>query len=886
VFWVHASNVARFEQSYRDIADRVKITGRRDPQANIFKLVHDWLCDCKQRWLLVLDNVDDARFLLGGQAKVDGQSPTTNAPVIQKPLREYLPHCERGSILVTTRNTQAARSLVERRDVVHVKPMDEAQALALFEKKLEAQGDSSHVAELAALLEYMPLAIVQAAAYISQRAPLYSVAKYLKEFKKSEPMRLRLLTHDDSQLRRDLEAKSAIIATWLISFEYIEETQPRAADLLSLMSLFDRQGIPEALLRPRSERAEAWEIQREADDCSDDELDDDMSQYSARDSEFIDAVAVLQNFCFVSVDTTGTSFEIHALVQLATRKWLEDNNKLERWKQEFVSNLCAAFPIGEYENWATCQSLYAHAKAAIGQQPKDESSIAEWATVLYRAAWYAERTGNIADTEMLATKAMRARKKVLGQEHDETMWSVAMVGLAYTLGGRWDDAEKLEMQVMETSKIKLRADHPDTLSSMGSLASIYKKQGRWDDAEKLEAQVMETRKIKHGEDHPYTLISMGNLASTYRNQGRLDDAEKLQVLVLETHRIKLGADHPDTLISMGHLASIYKKQGRWDDAEKLEVQVMETSKMKLGADHPDTLSSMDNLASIYQNQGRWDDAEKLEVQVLETSKIKLGADHPDTLISMGNLASIYWNQGRWDKAEKPEVQVMETRKIKHGEDHPHTLISMGNLASIYWNQGRWDDAEKLQVQVMETRKIKLGVDHPDTLTSMGHLALTYQNQGRWDDAEKLEVQVMETSKIKLGADHPDTLSSMGNLASIYQNQGRWDNAEKLQVQVMETHKIKLGVDHPDTLTSMNNLAVTWQAQGRSVEAITLMRQCVQQRQQVLKAGHPYLESSLRALEQWEAEHVDTDSEWETEQEDIDSECTLGDMVLREDEMHK
>jgi tetratricopeptide (TPR) repeat protein len=791
VFWVHASNVARFEQSYRDIADRVKITGRRDPQANIFKLVHDWLCDCKQRWLLVLDNVDDARFLLGGQAKVDGQDPSSNAPVIQKPLREYLPHCKRGSILVTTRNTQAARSLVEQRDIVHVEPMDEAQALALFEKKLEAQRDSGHVAELAALLEYMPLAIVQAAAYISQRAPLYSVAKYLKEFKKSEPMRLRLLTHDDNQLRRDWEASSAIIATWLISFEYIEETQPQAADLLSLMSFFDRQGIPKALLRPRCERAEARENQREADDCSDDELKDDMSQSSAGDSEFIDAVAVLQNFCFVSVDTAGTSFEMHALVQLATRKWLEDNKKLERWKQQFVSSLCVAFPTGEYENWPACRSLYAHAMAAIGQQPKDESSIAEWATVLYRAAWFAYRTGNIADAEVLATKAMRARKKVLGQEHDETVWSVAMVGSAHALGGRWDDAEKLYVQVMETRKIKLGADHPDTLISMGNLASIYQNQGRWDDAEKLEVQVLETSKIK------------------------------------------LGADHPDTLISMGHLASIYKKQGRWDDAEKLEVQVMETSKIKLGADHPDTLSSMDNLASIYQNQGRWDDAEKLE------------------------------------------VQVTETRKIKHGEDHPHTLISMGNLASIYWNQGRWDDAEKLQVQVMETRKIKLGVDHPDTLTSMGHLALTYQNQGRWDDAEKLEVQVMETSKIKLGADHPDTLSSMGNLASIYQNQGRWDNAEKLQVQVMETHKIKLGVDHPDTLTSMNNLAATWKAQGRSAEAITLMRQCVQQSQQVLKAGHPNLELFLRSLEQWEAEQVDADLE-----------CTLENMVLREDEKPK
>ncbi|KAF2015155.1 hypothetical protein BU24DRAFT_493604, partial [Aaosphaeria arxii CBS 175.79] len=67
VFWAHASNAARLEQSFHDIADRVRIVGRQDSQANIFKLVHDWLCDSKQPWLLVLDNVDDASFLLEAQ---------------------------------------------------------------------------------------------------------------------------------------------------------------------------------------------------------------------------------------------------------------------------------------------------------------------------------------------------------------------------------------------------------------------------------------------------------------------------------------------------------------------------------------------------------------------------------------------------------------------------------------------------------------------------------------------------------------------------------------------------------------------------------------------------------------------------------------------------
>jgi hypothetical protein len=64
VFWVHASNGARIEQGFRDIADQVRLAGRNDPQADIFKLVHHWLRNEKNgKWLLVVDNADDAAAL-------------------------------------------------------------------------------------------------------------------------------------------------------------------------------------------------------------------------------------------------------------------------------------------------------------------------------------------------------------------------------------------------------------------------------------------------------------------------------------------------------------------------------------------------------------------------------------------------------------------------------------------------------------------------------------------------------------------------------------------------------------------------------------------------------------------------------------------------------
>ena len=388
VFWVHASNAARFEQSYRDIADSIKLQGRQDPKADIFKLMHDWLRDeSKGRWILILDNVDDARFLVDAQPD--------NSENASKPLREYLPYSQNGSILITTRSREAALKLVEEYGIILAEPMDETHAILLLKKKLEnvktklgIEFDNKDITELVAVLEFMPLAIVQAAAYIFERVPRCSAQQYLEQFQKSDRKRTSLLDHEGGELRRDREAKNSIIITWQISFDYIRQTRPSAADLLSLMSFFDRQGIPETLLRNRGELETVWtkKEQYNPDNHDSDIEEDDISESS---DEFEKDIIVLQNFSFISVNVDGITFEMHGLVQLATRKWLEAHGQLEKWKQEFIKNLCEEFPTGEYENWVICQALFPHAKSAALQQPEGQDSLREWALLLYKAASYA-----------------------------------------------------------------------------------------------------------------------------------------------------------------------------------------------------------------------------------------------------------------------------------------------------------------------------------------------------------------------------------------------------------------------------------------------------------------------------------------------------------------
>lgn len=80
MFWVHASNSARLKQGYRDIAEQVKLPGREDPSADVFRLVDRWLRDEKNgKSALVLDNADEVTVLLeahatGQKAQASGSS--------------------------------------------------------------------------------------------------------------------------------------------------------------------------------------------------------------------------------------------------------------------------------------------------------------------------------------------------------------------------------------------------------------------------------------------------------------------------------------------------------------------------------------------------------------------------------------------------------------------------------------------------------------------------------------------------------------------------------------------------------------------------------------------------------------------------------------------
>ena len=681
VLWIYASSAARFEQSVRKTLDDLKVPGRAEQAANVFRLLRNWLQDSRHgKWLLILDNVDDAQYLLEPPGISKQETDAAPKAPHQERILDYLPASSHGSILLTSRTTNAALKVVERKSVISVQPMGAYHAVELLKKKLDCEHTYEEALQLTQALDSMPLAINQAAAYISEKWPRCSVQQYLKKLDESDTSKLSLLNLDDGDLRRDREATNSIISTWQISFEHIRATRPSASGLLSLMSFCDRQSIPEIILRQREKSSWARA---------------DGLEFTAQDFER--DVKMLRSYSLITVPAVDT-FTMHSLVQFVTRKWLQARSEEVLWNGRFIYDLHAAFPENpQYEDWPTCAALYPHVKAAHSLKPAERDASETWACLLYDCGIYAWSKGLPVDARTMATLSVDELVRLEGQEGSLALRSMMLLA---NFTSRDPDrsstaAGHIQAQVVAISGKIYGKDTAITANCKSLLAESYGFQGRWKEAEATMFDVIETLKCLLGEEHPDTLKSMNRLATMYLSQRLYSEALDLTAHVFEARERILGPKHSDTLKTMANLAAAYMELGHYEKAVALGTQAVENQREYFGDEHPSTLVSMANLARAFQLQHSYDKAIPLSTQALEMQRKVLGSEHTDTLVSMHSLACMYHQHGSYDKAIELGSEAYETKKTMLGPEHHSTLGTMNNLVHSLHAAGRQQSASDL-----------------------------------------------------------------------------------------------------------------------------------------------------------------------------------------------
>ena len=204
------------EKDYQEIAKAARLVGAENPKVDQLQLVKEWLeSENSGDWLMVIDNADDEELFFGQDENQDQEFSSSS-----RKLARYFPQRPNGSILLTTRSRMLGVKFATVRGVIAVQEMSVSESKKLLMEKLEEDSyNDDDLTDIVEILENLPLALVQAAAFIREYS--LSIGEYVQMYRESDLPEIKLLSQDFEELERDPDSKNPVAVTWEIFYAHL-----------------------------------------------------------------------------------------------------------------------------------------------------------------------------------------------------------------------------------------------------------------------------------------------------------------------------------------------------------------------------------------------------------------------------------------------------------------------------------------------------------------------------------------------------------------------------------------------------------------------------------------------------------------------------------------
>jgi tetratricopeptide (TPR) repeat protein len=596
IFWMPALSMGSFEQACVAVVAALNISQAETGEADAKELVKEYLsADRAGPWLLVLDNADDHDILFGTEHATG--------------IIDYLPESEKGMTVFTTRVQEIAVSLT-RGDVLELGSMSKPDAKNFLDKSLIKKNlteDRKVVEELLDELTCLPLAIAQAAAYLNLNRT--TITKYLGLLRHTEQDTISLMSKEFRDQTRYKGSANAVASTWVVSFSQLRERDMVAADLLVFMSCIEWKAIPRSLL-PKAQSQERIE----------------------------EAIGTLCGYSFVSrregdkadeVNGEEEWYDLHRLVHLATRVWVNRHGSPADVNQEALAHVVEVFPTDDFANQAVWRAYMPHALRLLDIEISID--IHRRTELSYWVGRCLRFDGRIPEALRWLEECCRCRER-LDEDDSDRLIAQHELGVCYQANGQIEDAVRLLEHVVKVQDT-LAETHPRRLASEHALGSCYQANGQIEDAVRLLEHVVKVQDITLAETHPERLASQHALGSCYQANGQIEDAVRLLEHVVKVEGDILAETHPERLASQHELGGCYKANGQIEDAVGLLEHVVKVRDITLAETHPERLASQHALGSCYQASGQIEDALSLMEHVVNVRGTTLAETHPERLKS-------------------------------------------------------------------------------------------------------------------------------------------------------------------------------------------------------------------------------------------------------------
>ncbi|KAF3936314.1 hypothetical protein ABW19_dt0208754 [Dactylella cylindrospora] len=542
-----------------------------------------WFITQKSNWLLIIDNADT-----------------------DLNLRQYIPRCDHGNILITTRNqhckiyapgTSIGIGGLLREDAISLLLKAVGEDMNDGNAELRKEADT-----LCDELGDLPLAIVQAGSYIQINCTVAQYTAYLAD------RRADLMSSPNKQ-SYDYYNFTAY-QTWDLSYRRLK---PESRQLLQICSTFHfrdilqrifssgigmigywynqlgptvRQAFVEEFKHSPKQRRKLAKLRESAEIAWTAD-----GKWDGR--KFNSVVEELTSYSLVSVDRYTKVFFFHPLIH----KWAGDIAAQEEEEALYYNSL--GFEL-------LCSSL-----ERITAESGDQMGLGEY---IYRQ------------------QLIPHIEKVLRSDHifDISPWPLLDF---FTSLGLFDEGAKWGEIFLLIYTRAVGREHWETLVLTDYLGEAFRRLGKLDSAEALLLQSSQGLLKEYGESSAQYVYSAINLCSVYSEQGKLELARDTIRKLRAAAEKSLGPLHYLTKLVKSEYGLVLRDLEEFQLAEEIYSRLFETSRGKLGDRHPDTMADLHNLCLVWWDLGMKEKALATMKQVASLRRELLRPDHPDIILS-------------------------------------------------------------------------------------------------------------------------------------------------------------------------------------------------------------------------------------------------------------
>ncbi|MBP0450470.1 tetratricopeptide repeat protein [Kitasatospora sp. RG8] len=800
IVWITADDPAGIAAGLRRFALALEPSLAVLPSEALVERAVAWLSEHRD-WLVVLDNAETAEDVAPLLAAVGGG----------------------GRILVTSRSTVGWHRIgAGEQSLGSLTAEDAIRLLGASAKAGPGGPDGGR--EVCAALGFLPLAVVQAGAYLAQTG--LSGRDYVR----------LIAEHPAAVYARGDEGTDpgrTIARVWRVTLDRLAGT-PLAAEVLRVLAWFAPDAIDRGLLDGLADEAEL--------------------------THALGRLAAYSMITREPGDHAGGGSEprltVHRLVQaLARTPDPEDPHRtpdaVARARTQATALLVAAMPgtPTEVRTWAGWQRLSGHV-AALAEHAAADTDNLHTAGLLNQAGVFARLRGDLGTGIAHLRRAGDGFRRLAGPDDPSTLICTHNLADALRVAGDAGQAVPLFEQTVAAMRRVLGEDHVATLRARTNLALTWlKNTGEVERAVALLERNLADYQRVLGRDHPNTMVCGEALASAYSDSGDVLRAIALLEQNLAGLLVALGPDHPNTLHNRNNLAVACGLVGDTRRACALLEQTLDISLRVLGEDHPTTLSTRNNLACAVGEAGDSERAVALLERNLDDRRRVLGEDHPDTLASRHNLAAAHLASHDTLRAlPLAERAAADARRLL-GPGHPGAVPVVRLLADARAEIGDLERAVPLYTQVLSDARRVLGDDHGETIALQRGLGCAYLQAGDVRAAEAPLAEALAGCRRVLGEDDLDSQGFHADLTLARAVRMAAEHAAVYEVLdgLFLAARWTFGEDHPRYLLHCEVLAAAYHRLGDAERAVPAGRTALALARRIFGDDHPRTGAAAAAL---------------------------------------